>query len=164
MNIITIDPSLNCTAMVVNDKKYIYAKEDYGHTKKGKLTKWFEICDPYITYRWTNYPSSSDHSKNEMIKHTENEKVCDLIIADIQSNLHTGPIKIGIEGYSHNSSAGPLIDLVTLSTLLRNKLYHKVSQFITIYQPSSLKLEACKLAYPPIQKGKKVIKLEYRNN
>lgn len=165
MNIVAIDPSLNCTALVVNDKKYIYAKEEYGHTKKGALTKWFDICDAYINYRWTDYPSSSDHSKNEMIKHQEYDKVTDLIIDDILDNINTEEdTTIGIEGYSHNSTAGPLIDLVTLGTLLRNKLVKRVSSNVVIYQPTSLKLAACKLTYAPIAKGKKVIKYEHRNN
>lgn len=165
MNIIAIDPSLNCTALVINDKKFIYAKEEYGNTKKKKLTKWFDICNAYITYRWTDYPSSKDHSKNEMIKHTQYDTLTDIIIKDIIDNLnYDEDIIIGIEGYSHRSDAGPLIDLVTLSTLLRNKLYKRVSRNITIYQPTSLKLEACKLAYEPIKTGVRVIKYEYRNN
>jgi hypothetical protein len=164
MNIVTIDPSLNCTAVVINDKKFIYAKEEYGHTKKQTLTKWFEICEPFITYRWTDYPSSSDHSTNEMLKHTAYDKLTDKIIEDIKNNTTDINTRIGIEGYSYSSAAGPLIDLVTLSTLLRNKLYHRISTDITVYQPASLKLAACKLTYPPISVGKKVIKYEYRNN
>jgi hypothetical protein len=165
MNIVTIDPSLNCTAVVVNDKKFIYAKEEYGHTKKQSLTKWFEVCEPFITYRWTDYPSSSDHSTNEMLKHVAYDTLTDTIISDILANLDdSGITKVGIEGYSYSSAAGPLIDLVTLSTLLRNKLHHKVSSDLTVYQPASLKLAACKFTYAPIKVGKKVIKLEYRNN
>jgi hypothetical protein len=165
MNIVTIDPSLNCTAVVINDKKFIYAKEDYGHTKKMALTKWFEICEPFITYRWTDYPSSKDHSTNEMLKHISYDKLTDIIINDIKTKIIPNkPIKIGIEGYSYSSNAGPLIDLVTISTLLRNKLYHHVSNDLTVYQPASLKLAACKLTYPPINIGKKVIKYDYRNN
>jgi hypothetical protein len=165
MNIVTLDPSLNCTAVVVNDKKFIYAKEEYGNTKKQNLTKWFEICDPYITYRWTDYPSSKDHSTNEMLKHLAYDNLTDTIVKDILNSINPNePTKIGIEGYSYSSAAGPLIDLVTISTLLRNKLYHRVSNDLTVYQPASLKLAACKLTYSPINVGKKVIKYEYRNN
>jgi hypothetical protein len=165
MNIVTIDPSLNCTAVVVNDKKFIYAKEEYGHTKKLTLTKWFDICEPFITYRWTDYPSSKDHSTNEMLKHVAYDKLTDIIISDILATINPNEdTKIGIEGFSYSSAAGPLIDLVTISTLLRNKLYHRVSTDLTVYPPASLKLAACKLTYPPIQVGKKVEKFEYRNH
>jgi hypothetical protein len=46
--------------------------------------------------------------------------------------------------------------------------YDKVSHNITVFSPTTLKLEACKLTYPPIVKevGKKVkrIEYEYRNH
>jgi hypothetical protein len=32
-----------------------------------------------------------------------------------------------------------------------------------VLSPTTVKLESCKLTYPPTEKGKKVIKLEYRN-
>ena len=64
-------------------------------------------------------------------------------------------------------SAGDIIDLVTFSTLLRKKLFDQISEDITVMSPSTLKLESCKLTYPPIvtETGKKVkkVKIEYRN-
>jgi hypothetical protein len=88
---------------------------------------------------------------------------------DILSNIDINkPTKIGIEGYSFSSTAGDIIDLVTFSTLLRKKLFDKISQDIFVISPSTLKLESCKLTYPPIIKeiGKKKIsyKEEWRNN
>jgi hypothetical protein len=75
---------------------------------------------------------------------------------------------VGIEGYSYASSAGDIIDLVTFSTLLRKKLFDRVSEDITVLSPATLKLETCKLTYDPIvtETGKKVKKLKYewRNN
>ena len=164
-NYIAIDPSLNCTALVVNDKKFIYAKEEYGHSvKTGKMNKWFEICEDYITYRWTNYFKSTDHSDQEILKLLGYESVTDNIIADIINNIDPSEATVvAIEGYSYNSMAGPLIDLVTFSTLLRSKIYDRVTHDINVYQPASVKLEACKLTYPPIEKGVKVKKYEYRN-
>lgn len=165
MNIVAIDPSLSCTALVVNDKKFIYAKEDYGVSEKsGNLKKWFEICDPFITYRWLSYIKATVHSEQEIFKLTEYDSITDRIISDIKSELvQNEDIAIGIEGYSYSSAAGPLIDLVTFSTLLRSKLFKQVSSNIRIIQPASLKLEAAKLTYPPIVKGVKVKKYEYRN-
>jgi len=165
MNIIAIDPSLTCSALVVNDKKFIYAKEDLGISDKTtKLKKWFELCSPFITYRWLTQTKSLIHSDSEILKLAEYDSITDKIIADIQANIHKDDKTIiGIEGYSYSSAAGPLIDLVTFSTLLRHKLYSKISTNIKVYQPASLKLEAAKLTYTPLKKGVKVIKLEYRN-
>ena len=165
MNIIGIDPSLTCTALVVNDKKFIYAKEEYGISEKTqKMKKWFELCHPFITYRWINYTKSLIHSDSEILKLVQYDLITNNIIEDIKSNLIPNePIKIGIEGYSYSSSSGPLIDLVTFSTLLRNKLIKEITSDIKIIQPASLKLEAAKLTYAPIIKGVKVKKYEYRN-
>ena len=166
MNIIAIDPSLTCSALVINDKKFIYAKEDLGISEKTtKIKKWFELCSPFITYRWLTHNKSLIHSDSEIIKLAEYDAITDSIIKDIKSNLiKDEKIIVGIEGYSYSSAAGPLIDLVTFSTLLRHKLYTQVSTNIKIYQPASLKLEAAKLTYTPLKKGVKVIKLEYRNH
>lgn len=165
-NYIAIDPSLNCTAMIINDKKIIYAKEDYGLSPvTGKMKKWFELCEQFITYRWINYTKYSIHSDQEIAKLQQFDIISDLIIDDIQSNIIPNlPIIIGIEGFSYSSMAGPLIDLVSLSTLIRWKLLHKVSNEVYVYQPAELKLESCKLTYKPIEKGIKVKKYEYRNN
>lgn len=164
MNIIGIDPSLSCTAMVVNDRKFIYAKQSHGMTEKGRIKKWFEICDTYISYEWVNYTKSHVHSDQEILKLIEYNELTDRIINDIIKNIDNDDVtKIGIEGYSHSSDVGPLIDLVTFSTLLRNKLYN-ITPDIIVLPPSSLKLAACKLTYPPIEKGVRVKKYEYRNN
>jgi hypothetical protein len=162
MNIIAIDPSLNCTAMVVNDKKFIYAKEDYGIGKKGNLTKWFEICDPYISYKWINQVLVDDHSEQEILKLINYNNITDMIINDIFANCEKDDFIIGIEGYSYGSSAGPLIDLVTFGTLLRNKIYNKISHNIIVLPPATVKFEAARLTYLPVNPNSK--NLKYRNN
>lgn len=164
-NYITIDPSLNCTAVIINDEKYIYAKDSYGASEKtGKLKKWFELCEPYITYKWIKYDKSNVHSCQELMKLNTYDEITTIIVDDIKSKIIPGDIIVGIEGFSYSSQAGPLIDLVTFSTLLRIKLYKQLTQKIKILQPSELKLEACKLTYKPIEVGVKVKKFEYKNS
>jgi len=166
MNIVTIDPSLNCTAVVINDKKVIYAKEEYGVSEKtGCLKKWFELCEPLITYRWLNYVKTKNHSDQEIIKLNQYTELVNLIINDIKQNINPDEETIvGIEGYSYSSKVGPLIDLVTLSTLLRFHILSHITKNVIILQPSRLKLEAAKLTYTPIEKGVKVKHYEYRNH
>ena len=94
--------------------------------------------------------------------------VTEMIIDDILFKIDIKEkTYIGIEGYNFGAQVGDLIDLVTFSTLLRKKLWDRVSQNILVYSPTSLKLEACKFSYQPIVKevGKKVkrIEYEYRN-
>ena len=146
---------------------YNYCRESSAFGKTG-IKKWFKLAEQYVTYKFIEYRKFKDYSEGELIKLKDYDKITDDIINDIISNIdNSKPTKIGIEGYSFSSTAGDIIDLVTFSTLLRKKLFDRVSEDITVLSPSTLKLESCKLTYPPIvtETGKKVkkIKTEYRN-
>jgi hypothetical protein len=148
-------------------KIYNYCRESKVYGKTG-MTKWFKMAEEHVIYRFIEYHDFEDYSSGEIIKLIDYDKITDMIIGDILSNIDINqPTKIGIEGYSFASGPGDLIDLVTFSTLLRKKLYDKVSKDILVISPSTLKLESCKLTYPPIKKEtgkrKKTVKLEYRN-
>jgi hypothetical protein len=170
-NIVALDPSLISTALVVSSgdtfKMYNYCRESSAFGKTG-IKKWFKLAEQFITYKFITYREFKDYSEGEITKLKDYDKITDDIISDILSNIDSSkPTKIGIEGYSF-SSTGDIIDLVTFSTLLRKKLFDQISEDITVMSPSTLKLESCKLTYPPIvtETGKKVkkVKIEYRNN
>lgn len=167
MNIVAIDPSLISTALVVGDennfKIFNYCKESAASGKTG-LKKWFKLAEEYITYKFIDYRVFSDYSEGELIKLKDFDKITDGIIKDILDNIdRTKPTRIGIEGFSYSSSSGDIIDLVTFSTLLRKKLFDIVSEDIIVLSPSTLKLESCKLTYPPTIKeiGGKKPRTEY---
>jgi hypothetical protein len=171
-NIVAIDPSLISTAVVVSSvdtfKIYNYCRESSAYGKTG-LKKWYKMAEEHVTYKFITYRKFEDYSEGELIKLKDYDKITDDIINDILSNIdNSKPTKIGIEGYSFSSTAGDIIDLVTFSTLLRKKLFDKISKDILVLSPSSLKLESCKLTYKPIitevGKKKKTIKEEWRNN
>lgn len=167
-NIIAIDPSLISTAVVVSSgesfKIYNYCRMDKVFSKKG-ITKWYGLAEECITYRYVNYRKFTDYSEGELIKLKDYDDVTDNIISDILENIDINiPTKIGIEGYSFSSKNGDIIDLVTFSTILRKKLYDKVSKDIFVLSPSTLKLESCKLTYPPVNVGVKKEKWVYKNN
>ena len=171
-NIVALDPSLISTALVVSTgdtfKMYNYCRESSAFGKTG-IKKWFKLAEQFVTYKFIEYREFKDYSEGELTKLKDYDKITDVIISDILSNIDTSkPTKIGIEGYSFSSTAGDIIDLVTFSTLLRKKLFDQISEDITVLSPSTLKLESCKLTYPPIvtETGKKVkkVKIEYRNN
>lgn len=167
MNYIAIDPSLSCTAVVVNDEKFIYTTASVAHTKKGVLKRWFQECEDQgvIIRVCDDLPELTSNSDIEWGKLSRYNEITDMIVHDVMSTISGGPIIFAIEGYSHSSKAGPLIDLVTISTLLRTKLhnsFHSTSNDVTmmVLQPTEVKHRAAVLVYPPIQKGKKT---EYRN-
>lgn len=167
-NIIAIDPSLISTALVVSSgdtfKIYNYCRESKAFGKKG-ITKWFGLAEEFITYKFIEYREYKDYSEGELVKLKDYDKISDTIITDILENIDPNkPTKIGIEGYSFSSAAGDIIDLVTFSTILRKKLFDKISEDIFVLSPSTLKLESCKLTYVPINIGIKKEKWIYKNN
>jgi hypothetical protein len=156
INIVAIDPSLISTALIVSSgdsfKIYNYCRESDICGKKG-LTKWFKSAEQYVNYKFIEYRKFEDYSEGELIKLKDYDSISDMMINDILSNIDTKlETKIGIEGYSYSSDVGSIIDLVTFSTLLRKKLYDRISKDITVFSPSTLKLESCKLTYEPIVK------------
>ena len=166
-NIIAIDPSLISTALVVSSgdtfKIYNYCRESKAFGKKG-ITKWFGLAEEFITYKFIEYREYKDYSEGELVKLKDYDKISDTIITDILENIDPKkPTKIGIEGYSFSSSNGDIIDLVTFSTILRKKLFDKISEDIFVLSPSTLKLESCKLTYAPINIGIKKEKWIYKN-
>ncbi len=167
MNFIGIDPSLISTAVVVNGKILNYCRESKVMLKSG-MSKWFKSAEQYCTYRFISYREFENYSDGELTKLKDYDNITEMIIEDILANINPDEeSKIGIEGYNFGATVGDLIDLVTFSTLLRKKLFDRVSEDIIVMSPSTLKLEACKLTYDPIVKevGKKVkrIEYEYRN-
>lgn len=164
MNVIGIDPSLVSTALIVNGRMFNYCREDSASNKSG-LSKWYKLCEELVTYRFINYRSYDNYSDGELIKLKDYDKITDMIVEDIRKNIDKDSEScVGIEGYSFSSSAGDIIDLVTFSTLLRKKIFDKITQNIIVISPKSLKMESCKLTYKPIDIGKKKPKLEWRNN
>lgn len=164
MTLITIDPSLNSTAMIIDNKIFSFVNEIEAFTKNGKLSKWFDKLDNLVEFNFIKYKSINDYSADQINKLLMYDDVTNKIIKTILSNInYKSGCKVFIEGYSYSSNAGPLIDLVTFSTLLRKKLY-EITNLIYIWAPTTLKLEAAKLSYSAIPIGKKIIKYEYRNN
>ena len=166
-NIISIDPSLISTALIVSSgdtfKIFNYCRESKVFGKTG-ITKWFKLAEQFVTYRFIEYKEYEDYSEGELVKLKDYDLITDNIIKDILENIDLDkPSKIGIEGFSFGSAVGDLIDLVTFSTLLRKKLYDKISKDIYVISPKTLKLEACKLTYEPIVKeiGGKKKRIEY---
>lgn len=156
--IVTIDPSINCTAVVIDDEKHIITPESYIGNKSG-LKKWFKLCENYINY--ITIPDLKDdksYSVNEINKLKRFENIADIISNKIFKCKND--ISIFIEGYSYSSQAGPLIDLVTLSTCIRLKCT-SITDDITVVSPKTLKSETARFVYQPVKIKNKI---EYRNN
>jgi len=160
MSIITIDPSISCTAMVIDDKKFIFTNKSYASTKSG-LNKWFTKCKDFIHYEiLDDLEHCPDYSLLEIKKIKRFNEIAESIFNTIAKNTKSqSTLKVFIEGYSYSSNSGPIIDLVTLGTLIRNKCI-SIADSVHIISPKTLKIETCKFVYPPTQVKKKI---EYRN-
>lgn len=168
INYIAIDPSLISTGMVISSgdtfKIFNYCKKKNISTKTG-TKKWFSMSEEHVVFRFIEYREFENYSEGELTKLKDYDAISDMILDDIELNIDRKyPTKIGIEGFNFGSSVGDLVDLVTFSTLLRKKLYDIISEDILVISPASLKLESCKLTYPPIDVGKRKPKLVYKNN
>ena len=162
MTYIGIDISKNSTALCIerNNKTILFS---YTTQKPNNI--WIKDTSDFIFYRFVkyDYKTIKDYSEREMKKFDDFEKVSDLIINDIFDNVKIlDSISIAIEGFSFSSAAGPIIDLVELSTLIKHKIKSRVQGMvkIKIVAPLSLKVFSCELVYEPIYitKGKRVIK------
>jgi hypothetical protein len=117
--------------------------------------------DQYVDYKFFDgVDTSLPYSQSELAKLKLYNEITDHIISDIALNLNNDAEEtiICIEGYSYSSAAGPLIDLVTFSTLLRTKLMLDIEYHGVVVSPSTLKVKACELTYPEQfnTKGKKL--------
>lgn len=168
INYVSIDPSINSTALIVNDKIYNYCKSNLIINKKNQYKKWYKMAEELVVYRIIDINKNKTYSENEIIKLNEYDNITNMICKDIINNIDLNiPTIVAIEGYNFGSRAGHLIDLVTFTTLLRIKIYKNITKNIIIISPSTLKLEACKITYKPIiiknEKSKKT-KYIYMNN
>lgn len=160
MNIICIDPSLSCSAVVVNDNKAVFVSSSTALTKKLQYKKWFELCQPFVDIHTHDFDKQKklSFSDTEVFKFSAYDELTTNIVDYILKTINFGEeSKIYIEGYSFSSAAGPLIDLVTFGTLLRYKLRKLITTNITTITPSELKLFAAKFTYQPIMEGKKEV-------
>ena len=161
MNIITIDPSLSCTAMCANGEMYVYASENLAQTKTGKMKKWFAAMEDHVQFRlFPPLEKQEVHSDSELDKLGLYEDITDEIIQDINSILSENDEEtlICIEGYSYASQTSALIDLVTFSTLLRSKIMLDNLAHLMVVSPTTLKVRACEFTYGERfnAKGKKI--------
>lgn len=167
MNLVAVDPSLISTAVVVSSGDGFamlnYVRESDSHSKRG-LSKWYKSCEQHVRYRSIEYAAYDNYSDGEVAKLRDYSRITDGMLDDITALIdRSAPTRVCIEGFNYGASVGDLIDLVAFSTLLRTKIL-SVTPDLEVISPLTLKQEACKLAYAPVDTGKKKQKLVWRNN
>jgi hypothetical protein len=150
-NYIGIDPSLSSTAMTIRltDGSIHY----FNFKTTDKLTKWHKVLSyvKYVDFESNHIEKFSDSEIGKLMLY---DNITDCVITEILALCEPEDTYVAIEGYSFSSRVGPLIDLVTFSTLLRHKLIdHKFAK-LHIVPPASLKSATCLFVYGPGEKKK----------
>jgi hypothetical protein len=163
-NYIGIDISINSTAIYIESNK---GKKILSFTNKKDNNIYIKELDRHgVEFTFIDRNKSNNYSENEILKIKHYDKlsisIYESCIKHIDLNENT---YCQIEGYSFSKNTSSILDIVSFSTLIRNYLLKNINNIdITIISPSSLKLEACKLSYKPIDIGIKKQKLVYLNN
>lgn len=164
MNYIGIDISLNSTAVFIetSNNKYILSFTN----KKDNNIYIKELARFGVKFFHLFRESSNDYSTNEIIKLKHYNMLSEMITSEIIKLINTEEkTYCQIEGYSFSKNTSSILDIVSLSTLIRSNLIKNINDIeLTIISPSTLKLETCKLVYEPIDIGKKKPKLKFVNN
>ena len=163
-NYIGIDISLNSTADYIESN---IGNSILSFTNKKDNNIYIKELDRYgVKFFHHTRDSSDNYSDNEILKIKHYIKISDLLISEILERIDNNEKTFcQIEGYSFSKNTSSILDIVSLSTLIRQSLILQIKDIsITIVSPSTLKLESCKMVYKPINIGKKKPKYEYRNN
>ncbi len=164
MNFIGIDISLNSTAICIESVKGSFILSFTNKKDNNIYIK--ELDRSGVKFFHSNRVVSKDYSENEILKIKHYIEQSDRMISEIRELIDEREQTFcQIEGYSFSKNTSSILDIVGLSTLIRSKLIDNIKGIdIKIISPSTLKLETCKMVYPPVNVGIKKEKLEYRNN
>jgi len=146
--IISIDPSLTSTAIVVKTKngyKYFSFFKDFKENNK-----WCKPLLKFVKFDKVKFTTSNNFSDNEILKLVEYEKLVKLIVKTLKPYLKDCIIKI--ESYSQQSKNGKYQDLITFGTLLRHYLY-KETKNLRFFPPKEVKKKAAAIVYGVDKKG-----------
>lgn len=163
-NYIGVDISINSTAVYIQSNKGINI---LSFTNKKDSNKYIKELENYgVKFFFIEKDVSKNYSINEVLKlkrydyiaHTLAKETLKYI--DINENSYCQ-----IEGYSFTRNTQSILDVVSLSTLIRCYLMESIKDLqLFIISPKSLKLESCKMCYEPVNIGIKKVKYKYVNN
>lgn len=149
MTIIGIDPSLNSTAITIyKDGDYVL----FNYTNNKPNYKWIQQVMNFVNFEFHKYINFDTYSESEIAKLKAYMYITLKIVDDIRKYIDDD-VRVYIEGYSYSSQQGKLIDLVTFSTLLREKLVWISGIKIQVVPPSSLKKFISDTVYNKDKKG-----------
>ena len=164
MNFIGLDISLNSTAVYIESNK---GSSILSFTNKKDNNIYIKELDKYgVKFFYNTRQVSENYSENEILKLRHYNLISNLLLSEVSKKIDINEkTYCQIEGYSFSKNTSSILDIVSLSTLIRSNLISEINNIdMSIVSPSTLKLESCKLVYDPIDIGKKKPKLIFKNN
>lgn len=156
---IGLDLSINSTGLFIGDKAFCFPCNTSYYTKTGNITKWYKFIQNVVSVNpYVKYVGDDIVMKHNSYKDLS-EKIVDVIAKNIKEN---DDVLVVMEGYSYSSSVGPLIDLVTLGTLVRDKIISNGWK-LKLISPKEVKYFAGESTYPKTFTNKKETKWKYVN-
>jgi hypothetical protein len=150
MNLVGIDISVNSTGLsILRDNEIIL----FNFTTTKKSYTWIKQTLEHIDFEFINYTHSDikNYSEREIIKLREFDKVSDMIFNKVYGNIDKSQkTYICIEGYNYGlKNTNSIIDIVTLTTMIRKKLYDGIPNLeqIVILAPTTVKSKTCEMVY-----------------
>ena len=138
---IGLDISTTSSGICVNEGNNIY--KFFNITDKS--TKYHKNSKNITTYIVDKAEKVENYTENELNK-LKKYKNIESKLQFILDKYKDEDILINVEGYSYSSQAGNLIDIVTLSTILRLKCLEYTDN-VTITAPQSLKKQVLENCY-----------------
>jgi len=120
----------------------------FNYRNSSKDSKWHKTLS-YVRYYDYLLPETTEFSDEQIVKLKTYDEVTDAIVNDIISICDPQQTVVLTESYSYASTAGPLIDLVTFATLLRQKIIRKGFLELIVVPPTALKARTCVKVYGP---------------
>jgi hypothetical protein len=143
---IGIDMSMNSTAITLYSELYNKCFHlSYLRNKSPK--KWMKVLDDVAFFsQFSTGKRLEEYSDWENSKISTASRIADAIYEDVKLITEGTDVIACMEGYSYSSKGASLIDIVTASTMVREKI-QKISGSIKFVSPSTLKKGACQIAY-----------------
>ena len=158
--IVGLDISPTSTALCIDSD----GKESlYVFSKLKENNKYVKLLD-FVNFEFVEYEKHSDYSKNEIAKAKVYHKISKRLAEIISMHAATsrsGPVKIIIEGHSYSSQAGHIIDVSTITGMIKGQLFEQLPHAdIELVSPITLKNLTAETTYGSyeVSEGVRVIR------
>lgn len=164
MIVIGIDISPTSTAVFINGT----TQHLLNYSTQKPNNKYIKLLENFVQFYFIEYNKTEKYSEKEILKAKVYYDISNQITNSLQSMLpNNADLHFVIEGHSYSSQAGHIIDVATITGMIKSNLFRFFpSATLHLISPISLKLMVAELVYgcTIIEVGRRVIRQEKRIN